>query len=122
LFDFITVIHYPVIVLTFEEVIIMTGMLKGIKVSGRAMSRHEIPNTLEALQELVGGYIETAPMGEGFVGICNEEGMLINLPQNMLGFYGDVFICKVNVDEGELESLTDEEQTYVMNRITGDLV
>lgn len=95
--------------------------LNGIKVSGMSMSRHTIDNTLEDLQALVGGYIETAPMGGGFLAICNEEGRLINLPQNMLGFAGDIFICKANPEEGEFESLTDEEIKWAMEKIWTDL-
>ena len=41
-----------------------------------------IPNTLEALQQIVGGYIETVTFMSDLVVICNEEGRLINLPYN----------------------------------------
>lgn len=43
----------------------------------------EIDNTLEALQEQVGGYIETVyPFEDDAVIICNEEGKMIGLPLN----------------------------------------
>ena len=41
-----------------------------------------IPNTLEALQEAVGGYIETVTLDNGLVLICNEEGKLRDMPYN----------------------------------------
>lgn len=44
----------------------------------------EIPNTYEALSEIVGGYIECVyPFSDMDVAlICNEEGKLIGLPPN----------------------------------------
>ena len=42
-----------------------------------------IPNTLKALQEAVGGYIETVTLDNGLVLICNEEGNLLGLPHNL---------------------------------------
>lgn len=41
-----------------------------------------IPNTLKALQEAVGGYIETVTLDNGVVLICNEEGRLRDMPYN----------------------------------------
>ena len=41
-----------------------------------------IPNTLEALQEAVGGYIETVTLNNGLVLICNEEGKIRDMPYN----------------------------------------
>ena len=41
-----------------------------------------IPNTLRALQEAVGGYIETVTLDNGVVLICNEEGKLRDMPYN----------------------------------------
>ena len=43
----------------------------------------KIDNTLEALQEIVGGRIETVTVRNGTVVIiCNEEGLLEGLPYN----------------------------------------
>ena len=42
----------------------------------------EIDNTLEALQNLVGGYIDTLTVFEDAVLIFNEEGRLRGLPYN----------------------------------------
>ena len=41
-----------------------------------------ISNTLENLQSIVGGYIETVTLPTGCVLICNEEGKLNGLPKN----------------------------------------
>lgn len=62
----------------------------------------EIENTLEALQEAVGGYIECVPAFEDAVIICNEEGLIRALePQKVLGqfFFGDVLIVGVDGEE-----------------------
>ncbi len=48
-----------------------------------AIEAIEVPNTLEALQELVGRYIETITMSKKLTAIFNEEGVLLNLPFNM---------------------------------------
>ena len=53
-----------------------------IKRPGQPAFRREIDNTLEALQELVGGYIETVNLPGGIVMIVNEEGKILRLPIN----------------------------------------
>lgn len=53
-----------------------------IKRPGRPAFRREISNTLEALQELVDGYIETVNLPGGIVMIVNEEGKILGLPLN----------------------------------------
>lgn len=42
----------------------------------------DIPNTLEALQELVEGYIEIVRLDHDNVAIVNEEGVIHQLPYN----------------------------------------
>lgn len=54
-----------------------------VKMPGESWARHEIDNTLEALQGIVGGYIETLTLREGLVLIVNEEGVLHELEPNM---------------------------------------
>lgn len=44
------------------------------KAPGRSAEVRDVPNTLEALQGLVGGYIETVTVATDAVIICNEEG------------------------------------------------
>jgi len=70
-----------------------------------------IPNTLKALQEAVGGYIETVTLDNGVVLICNEEGKLRDMPYNfthrqMFGaiplqypIFGTVIACGADGDE-----------------------
>ena len=44
--------------------------------------RKTIPNTLEAFQNIVGGYIEVVPLPGNVRMIVNEEGKLLSLPKN----------------------------------------
>lgn len=45
--------------------------------------RHvNVSNSLEALQKNVEGYIETVTLAEDLVIICNEEGLLKEMPYN----------------------------------------
>lgn len=63
----------------------------------------DIPNTLEALQAAVGGYIETFTFATDAAVVCNEEGRILGLPynRNVLGipFYGPILIVGVNGEE-----------------------
>lgn len=63
----------------------------------------EIENTLAALQQEVGGYIETVTIASDAVVICNEEGRILGLPDNgrMCGVdvVGTVLIVGVNGSE-----------------------
>lgn len=56
-----------------------------------AIEAIEVPNTLEALQELVGGYIEAINLFPNIVVIVNEEGVLKGLPFNM--YLGGHWLC-----------------------------
>ena len=62
-----------------------------------------IENSLENLQKHVGGYIETVTIAEDAVIICNEEGLLLDLPYNCTicgrPFVGDIIMCGVQGDE-----------------------
>lgn len=65
--------------------------------------RATIPNTLSDLQELVGGFIETVTFATDAVLICNEEGLISDLPYNCTMFghqlFGTIAILGVNGDE-----------------------
>lgn len=52
-----------------------------IKPAGLPAYPKKIPNTLEALQRIVGGHIETVTMDDVVV-ICNEEGRFRDMPYN----------------------------------------
>lgn len=73
------------------------------KAPGQMPEVIEVPNTLEALQEKVGGYIETVTFAENACVICNEEGRLMGLPYNLtfLGveFVGPILIVGVNGED-----------------------
>lgn len=66
-----------------------------------------ISDRLENLQKHVGGYIEVVPLTPGVVVICNEEGLINNLPFNCQvprppiidTFFGDIIICGVDGEE-----------------------
>ena len=67
---------------------------------GKEPSVMWIDNTLEDMQELVGGYIETVTYGH-YVIVCDEEGRIKGLPSNpaMPDMAGNVFIARVKGDE-----------------------
>lgn len=104
----------------------------------------EIENTLEAKQELVGGYIEMVTpvwrdFGETAVIICNEEGKLLRLKPNaylltdeVFGIpydviCGDFLIVDAPEDSEDFGSLSDEqiakfsEWYKAEDRLWGDL-
>ena len=73
---------------------------------------HELINTLDGLQEAVGGLIEFIPLDGNYSLLLNEEGKLIGLePNRRLGsdvLVGDVYVVKEN-DDGELISMEEWE-------------
>lgn len=79
----------------------------------------EIDGSLESMQSVVGGYIETLPLDRDakYIIVLNEEGKLIGLDPNFQYgrsdvIVGTVFICKNG--NGNLEGLTDEEAERIM--------
>lgn len=63
----------------------------------------EVDNTLAALQQEVGGYIETVTIASDAVVICNEEGVLLGMPYNCrfcgVDFVGTILVVGRNKDE-----------------------
>lgn len=63
----------------------------------------DIPNTLEELQATVGGYIETVTFASDAAAICNEEGRLLGMEDNIrflgVDFVGPILIVGVCGDE-----------------------
>lgn len=49
---------------------------------GQVPEQIQIPNTLSAFQQEVGGWIETVSLGDGAILICNEEGKLSGMDGN----------------------------------------
>jgi hypothetical protein len=82
----------------------------------------DIPNTLEALQETVGGYIETVTeytAAGAFTVICNEEGRLkgydYNCEINDVSYVGD--ICVVGFEGEEFTDLPGETAKIITDYI-----
>ena len=67
----------------------------------------QIENTLEGLQKLVEGYIETVTFDDCVI-ICNEEGRILRMAPNCrfrgIDFFGP--IIAVGTHEDEFDSLT----------------
>ena len=63
----------------------------------------DVENTLEALQEKVGGYIETVTVAPNACIICNEEGRLRGMPYNMIirgvPFVGPILVVGVDGED-----------------------
>lgn len=82
-----------------------------------------IPNTLDALQQAVGGYIEAVELEDGVCLICNEEGKLLGLPANRrVG--GDVIagtFLIVGEADGEFCSLSETDAVRCAERFAHPL-
>ena len=87
----------------------------------------EIDDTLEAMQEIVGGYIECVRLSPTVDMWLNEEGRLTGLPFNRLvpdvhgnqwDILGNLFLTSHD-DEGEITSLSADDLTVWMDRIKG---
>lgn len=70
-----------------------------IKEPGKPAEVKDIPNTLEALQETVGGYIETVQIASNLVAIFDEEGRLKKKPLNILGLVGTVVFAGAKFEQ-----------------------
>lgn len=81
-----------------------------LKEPGKRPEYIDIQNTLEALQEKVGGYIETVTFAADLCVVCNEEGRLMGMTWNMtlcgVDFVGPVLF--VGVRGEEFADLADE--------------
>ena len=83
---------------------------------GQEPATKEVENTLETMQEIVGGYIETVwieRLNDGVITlVCDEEGLLKDKPVNKFvndnQIVGDFFIAKVN-NKGDFISLSEED-------------
>lgn len=68
----------------------------------------DIANTLESMQNMVGGWIEAIPVtNDGLVMFCNEEGKLIGLPPNFSlpgdTIVGDVVFSRTDSSGGNID-------------------
>ena len=87
----------------------------------------EIGDSLESMQEIVGGLIEAVYPFDGPVAlICNEEGKLLNLPLNRAlrddegNVYdiisGTFFLCAAPPDSEHFAGLSDQQAKAYMER------
>ena len=70
-----------------------------------------IPNTLDAMQEVVGGYIEVIPLNAVCM-VCNAEGKLIGLEGNRRvgnDIIAGTFFLAGDTSTGDFCSLTEEQ-------------
>lgn len=86
----------------------------------RRPEAREIEDSLNAMQEIVGGLIQSIyPFEEPVALICNDEGKMINLPMNRglrdkSGQIYDIvsgtfFLCGASADSDHFTSLTPEQ-------------
>lgn len=92
-----------------------------VKDPGKPAERRTVPNTLEALQALVGGYIETVTVATDLAVICNEEGRLMDLPFNC-DFCGISFVGTILIAGIDGEDFTDCPDLGRLLEIMEDLV
>ena len=100
------------------------GEIKALyKKPGEELKESRIDNTLEALQEAVGGHIETLTLDHDLVVVCNEEGKLRGMDYNAtvasedivgpflaLGVDADEFAdCPVDPEEFKFLYMDEEE-------------
>lgn len=78
----------------------------------------DIDNRLEALQQAVGGYIETLQLGHNVVLICDEEGKLKGYEPNIElrndFVVGDVLFVQHD-DEGEFTDISEKNIAMILN-------
>ena len=86
---------------------------------GRPPELMELENTLAALQQAVGGYIETVTLSVDTAIICNEEGRLRGLPYNCdflgISFVGPILV--VGIDGDEMCSLDDGDAALLLHML-----
>ena len=85
---------------------------------GRAPEEMTIPNTLAAMQQVVGGHIEVVCLDDACL-VCNEEGKLLGLEGNRrLGtdIIAGTFFLVGDTGDGDFCSLTQEQITAYKER------
>lgn len=71
---------------------------------GKEPEERFIDGSLKAMQEIVGGYIEAVGLPNNYVLVCNEEGLLLDLPPNVRPWLnypiaGSFFVAKIKGEE-----------------------
>lgn len=95
----------------------MEKMLRVIyKAPGEAPVEKMVKNEPHALQQTICGYIEVVDYRDGIIILCDEEGYLYGLRENVLGIYGPIVLCRV---EGEdFASLRDDEVPKLIKELS----
>ena len=92
-----------------------------IKEPGQRPRETEIENSLSALQQAVGGYIETVTFAEDCGIICNEEGRLQGLLYNLtfcgVSFVGTILFVGVAGDE--FADLSEQQVEILLKQMEG---
>ena len=92
-----------------------------IKEPGQRPRETEIENSLSALQQAVGGYIETVTLAEDCCIICNEEGWLQGLPYSLtfcgVSFVGTILFVGVAGDE--FADLSEQQVEILLKQMEG---
>lgn len=94
----------------------MEKIIAWIKKPGKNVVPIAVDNTLEAFQEIVGGYIECFAVSTDMTIVCNEDGKNIGLEPNVeiLGekFVGTIMFVGINEnDPSEFDDLLVTEET-----------
>ena len=90
----------------------------------------ELDNTLEAMQNFVGGLIECITLsdtGSAVTLVCNDEGKLLELPPNRMLWGGADYLAGSGFiagtdSEGNMTSLTAEEIAYYTEKYRAFLI
>lgn len=87
--------------------------MRALKIEPNSITVIDIENELRALQQAIGGYIETVGLRDGGVMIVDEEGLLKQYPHNDLAsyisgrhIYGTALI--VGTDEDEFDDVPEQ--------------
>ena len=110
--------------------------MKKAKIKVLALLPMELPkeigldNTLEAMQNFVGGLIECIPLndtGSEVTLVCNDEGKLLNLLPNRMLWNGADYLAGPGFiagcdDEGNLTSLAPQEMDYCAKKFHAFLI
>lgn len=90
----------------------MTAIIKN---PGQPAFIRQIDNELSALQDLVGGYIQTVYLPHGVIMIVNEEGKLMGLKPNFR-LEHDLIVGTavfVSADGEEFTGLSERQENYI---------
>lgn len=83
-----------------------------VVIRGDELHHEYVDFSLDGMRNVVGGYLEAVHIGQGFLLLCNEDGIALGLDRNALGILGNAIICKsegediVGLDAEEIEFVT----------------